>query len=124
MRPIEITYAGRRAALSLGDEILLAAHIAVLERGHPDRTFVCLLCIWARPVLDADTPGRYRDDTAHLYARSYAMPTREFWPRRRWADHQLAGYFCVALPEVRQRRAELEREADLQLAPGAGPRAL
>ena len=56
MEPIEITYAGRRAALSFGEQVLLAPHIAALEQGHPDRTFVCLLCIWAREVLDGGTP--------------------------------------------------------------------
>ena len=124
MQPIEITYAGRRAALSFGEEILLAPHIAVLEQGHPDRVFVALLCVWAREVVEGGTPGLYRDDTAHVYARSFAMPTREFWPRRRWADHQLAEYFCVPLPQIRQRRAELERETDVQRAPGAEPGAL
>ncbi len=124
MEPIEITYAGRRAALSFGEEMFLAPHIAVLEQGHPDRTFVALLCMWAKEVLEGGAPGPYRDDTAHVYARSYLMPTREFWSLRRWADHELAEHFCAPLPQIAQRREELEREAGLLLAPGAGPGAL
>jgi hypothetical protein len=124
MGPIEITYAGRRAALSLGEQVLLAPHIAVLEQGHPDRTFVCLLCIWAREVLDGGAPGPYRDDTAHVYARSYLMPGREFWPLGRWADHRLAEHFGAPLAQIAQRRKELERDAGVALAPGAGPGAL
>lgn len=124
MQPIEITYCGRAAALCFGEEILLAPHIAVLEQGHPDRSFVCLLCMWARAILEGGAPGPYRDETAHVYARSSSMPTREFWPRRRWADHELAEYFRVPLTQVERRRVELCRDAALQLAPGAGPGAL
>ena len=124
MEPIEITYAGRRAALSLGEQVLLAPHIAVLEQGHPDRTFVCLLCAWAREVVEGRTPGPYRDATAHVYARSYLMPGREFWPVRRRADHELAEHFCAPLAQIAQRRKELEREAGVCLAPSAGPGAL
>jgi hypothetical protein len=57
MGPIEVTYAGRRAALSLGEQVRLAPHIAVLEQGHPDRTFVGLLCMWAREVAHGAPPA-------------------------------------------------------------------
>ena len=124
MGPIEITYAGRRAALSYGETMLLAPHIAVLEEGHPDRSFVALLCMWAREIVNGGAVGPYRDATAHVYARSFLMPTREFWPLRGWPDHRLAEHFRAPLDQIGQRRAELEREARVRLAPGAGPGAL
>jgi len=124
MGPIEITYAGRRAALSFGETMLLAPHIAVLEEGHPDRSFVALLCMWAKEVLEGRAVGPYRDATAHVYARSFLMPAREFWPIRGWPDYRLAEHFRAPLDQVGQRRAELEREARVRLALGAGPGAL
>jgi hypothetical protein len=52
------------------------------------------------------------------------MPGREFWALRRRPDHELAEHFCVPLAQIAQRRKELEREAGVCLAPGAGPGAL
>jgi len=124
MDPIEITYSARRAALSFGEEMFLAPHIAALEQGHPDRTFVALLCVWAREIIGGGAPGPYRHDIAHVYARSFLMPAREFWPRQGWPDHRLAEHFCAPLDQVGQRRAELGREARVRLALGAGPGAL
>jgi len=124
MQPIEITYAGRCAALSRGEDVLLAPQIAALEPSHPDRAFVCLLCTWAREVLEGRAPGPYRDDIAHVYARSHLMPAHDFWPLRRRPDHRLAEHFGVPLVQVERRRVELAGEACRRLAPGAGPGAL
>ena len=35
------------------------------------------------------------------------------------ADHRLAEHFCASLAQVEQRRAELQAEAAVRLAPGA-----
>src|SRR3954447_3397060 len=100
-----VTWRGRTAAIVDADETLLAEHIAVLECDHPDRRFVCAMCLYAMEVETGVIPGGYDQDCAERYARTFLAPDWAFIAPS-WPDAAIAELYAIPLDQVRAGRDE------------------
>ena len=105
MRPIN--HRGRVAAFAEGSDVLLSSEITVLEEDHPERRFVCCLCIHSCDVDEGLVPAPYSDQDASAAARAMLMPAEAFAAYAELPDHELAELFTVPLDEVAARRRQL-----------------
>lgn len=65
---------GRVAAFADGSDVLLSPAITVLEEDHPERRFVCCLCIHSCDVDEGLVSAPYSDQDAAAAARAMLMP--------------------------------------------------
>ena len=77
MDTITLTHHDRAVALAAPDRFWLAAHIEALPAGHPRKTHVCFMALYARDVLTRALPGPYTDKDAERFARLALQPERE-----------------------------------------------
>ena len=61
MDTITLTHQDRAVALAAPERFWLAAHIEALPAGHPRKTHVCFMALYARDVLTRALPGPYTD---------------------------------------------------------------
>lgn len=102
-----ITYRGRLAAFAEDQHVLLAPHIGALEVDHPERRFVCCLCIHSCEVDEGLVRAAYTDRGAAAAARAMLMAAEAFIAYADLPGHELAGLFCVPLDQVAARRGQL-----------------
>ncbi len=107
MRPI--THRGRVAAFAEGSDVLLSSEVAVLEEDHPERRFVCCLCIHSCEVDEGLVDAPHSDHDAAAAARATLMPAATFAAYAELPDHELAELFTVPLDQVGARRRQLVR---------------
>jgi len=69
MDTITLTHQDRPAALAAPRRFWLAAHIEALPAGHPRKTHVCFMALYARQILTGEMRGPYRDKDAERFAR-------------------------------------------------------
>lgn len=87
--------------------MLLSPAIGVLEVEHPERRFVCCLCIHSCDIDEGLARGPYTDHGAAAAAAAMLMPAGAFAAYADLADHELAELFCVPLDQVPVRRRQL-----------------
>lgn len=100
-----IIWRGRQAATVDGEETQLADHIAVLECDHPDRRFVCAMCVYAYEIQTGVIPGHYDQDNAERYARTFLAPDWAF-SAPNWPDAAIAELYAIPLDQVQEGRRE------------------
>jgi len=69
MDTITLTHQDQPVALAARTRFWLAAHIESLPAGHPRKTHVCFMAIYAREILTDAMPGPYTDQDADRFAR-------------------------------------------------------
>jgi hypothetical protein len=92
------------------DRFYLAPPLDGLPDGHPLKTFVCFLALYARDVLTGGLPGdpwRYEPACGERYAREALIPRREFLAVRNRSDSWLAARFRVPIEQIAWRRRDL-----------------
>jgi len=77
MDTITLTHQDRPVALAAPTRFWLAAHIEALPAGHPRKTHVCFMALYAREVLTRAMPGPYTDKDAERFARLALEHERE-----------------------------------------------
>jgi hypothetical protein len=105
-----ITYQGQAFAIADEDRFYLAPHIDRLPDGHPLKTFVCFLALYARDVLNGELPGdpcRYQPACGERYAREALVRAREFRAVAHSSDRELAGRFGVPIEQIARRRRDV-----------------
>ena len=106
IRNMEIViWRGRAAAFVDLDETRLCPQIEVLETDHPERRFVCAMCLYAQDVLTGVLPGGYDQECAERYARTFLAPDWAFCEPT-WPDEAIAELYVIPLDQVRAGRAE------------------
>jgi hypothetical protein len=100
-----VIWRGRAAATVDIDETRLAPQIEVLEVDHPDRRFVCAMCLYAYEVITGVIPGAYEQDCAERYARTFLAPDWAFCDER-WPDVAVAELYAIPLDQVAAGRRE------------------
>jgi hypothetical protein len=105
-RTMEIViWRGCAAATVDLDETRLAPQIEVLEGDHPDRRFVCAMCLYAYEVLTGVIPGAYDQECAERYARTFLAPDWAFSDPT-WPDVAIAELYAIPLDQVEAGRKE------------------
>src|SRR5690242_6134799 len=83
LRPIRemeiVTWRNRTAATVDLNETWLCPQIEVLETDHPERRFVCAMCLYAQDVVTGVLPGPYTQEDAERFARSFLAPDSAFF---------------------------------------------
>jgi hypothetical protein len=100
-----VIWRGRAAATVDLDETRLAPQIEVLEVDHPDRRFVCAMCLYAYEVLTGVIPGAYNQDCAERYARTFLAPDWAFCDPT-WPHAAVAEMYAIPLDQVAAGRRE------------------
>ena len=100
-----VTWRNRTAATVDLDETRLCPQIEVLETDHPERRFVCAMCLYAQDVVTGVLPGPYNQGDAERYARSFLAPDSAFWDTSR-PDAAVAEKYVIPLDQVRAGRQE------------------
>jgi hypothetical protein len=100
-----VIWRGRAAATVDLDETRLARQIEVLETDHPDRRFVCAMCLYAYEVLTGVIPGAYEQGCAERYARTFLAPDWAFCDPT-WPDFAVAELYAIPLDQVAAGRRE------------------
>jgi len=109
-----ITYQRRAVAIAGPERFYLAPDVDRLPDGHPLKTFVCFLALYARDVLIGELPGdpsRYRPACGERYAREALIPIREFGALAHRSDRDLAARFGVPVEQISHRRRDLAQRA-------------
>jgi hypothetical protein len=104
-----VIWRGRAAATVDLDETRLAPQIAVLETDHPDRRFVCAMCLYAYEVLTGVIPGGYAQEFAERYARTFLAPDWAFCDPS-WPDVAVAEMYAIPLDQVAAGRMDWVQE--------------
>lgn len=107
---MEIVIWRNRAAATVDlDETRLAPQIEVLETDHPERRFVCAMCLYAHEVLTGVLPGAYDQEYAERYARTFLAPDWAFSDPT-WPDEAIAELYAIPLDQVQAGRREWVEE--------------
>ena len=69
-----ITYRGRLVALATAEWCVFCGELEARPIGHPERTFVLFMCLYAADVLTGVLPGPYTDARARRYAGAALIP--------------------------------------------------
>jgi len=100
-----VIWRGRTAAIVDPEETWLCPQIEVLETDHPERRFVCAMCLYAHDVVTGVIPVGYDQDDAERYARSFLAPDWAFSDPS-WPDEAVAELYVIPLDQVRAGREE------------------
>jgi hypothetical protein len=107
---MEIVIWRNRAAATVDlDETRLAPQIEVLETDHPERRFVCAMCLYAHEVTTGVIPGGYDQECAERYARTFLAPDWAFSDPT-WPDEAIAELYAIPLDQVQAGRNEWVEE--------------
>ena len=103
---MEIVIWRDRAAATVDlDETRLCQQIEVLETDHPERRFVCAMCLYAYEVLTGVIPGGYEQEFAERYARTFLAPDWAFCDPS-WPEVAVAEMYAIPLDQVAAGRMD------------------
>lgn len=108
---IIVKYRGRAVALVRPSCVEFHGRVMALEADHPHRRWAFCLSLFAFDVVDGLIPGPYSDFRAGVFARQALIPDDEFLELATLDDAVLAEYFNVPLPEIEEKRADVQAAA-------------
>ena len=100
METIAISHHDKTAALAAPDRYWLAAHIEALPDGHPTKSVVALMALYAGDVLSGALNGPYSDERALAFARLALLDADPCITDEQRNDAQLAAALNIPLCEI------------------------
>lgn len=105
-----VCYDGRPAALVTSDRLRLVGGFEELPEGHPLLRFVVYMALYARDLVSAQSPRRYRDEDAERLARLALIDPADLEGDQ--SDEELAERLRMPVEQVVAARAELAAARD------------